>query len=221
MISPDEDFSQTGANSGIKYSESFDKYKEMLVDNADSPVFKRIFAKFNASLFGTTAAAPPSHPVAEDDEYDLQIRKLLSEVLKDTSGEGVTDGVSSPLLSGSSTNQSPPEPPIQSERRVSISVTSHISTGTAIAASTQISNVVNNVSRPPGEHEVEEPSPPPSPKPLSRPVPKKKGGKPSKKTTVPPESGAADETAVPDPPKATKGKTTPVDPSARTLRKRG
>lgn len=209
-MSPDEDFSPTGASSGIKYSESFKAYKEMLTANPNSPVFKKIFSDFNASLFGTVPTTSGDF-IAEDGGYASELEKFRAEVLADHVEEVTTDVISSPLLNAL---------PVLPKDHVSISVTSHISTNIG-AASSQVSNVVNHgTTPPPTESEAEETSPP-SPK-APRPTTKKKGGKPSKKNVVTnSESDTAKDTPSVLPKKSTKRATPAVGPSTRTLRKHG
>ena len=82
----------------------------------------------------------------------------------------------------------PPTPPLQSEHHVSVSITSHVSH--TVAASSQVSNVVNSTISLPSEQEIggssiqttdppiQQASPPIEKAP--RPIPKKKGPKSSK-----------------------------------------
>ncbi|KAF9642036.1 hypothetical protein BDM02DRAFT_3080219, partial [Thelephora ganbajun] len=74
LLSPDEDFLQTGVNSGIKYIQSFKKYKEMLTEDPNSRVFKRIISEFNASLFGV-APTPSDDFVPDDGDYDSELEQ--------------------------------------------------------------------------------------------------------------------------------------------------
>ena len=90
MLSPDEDFSQTGFNSGIKYTESFKKYKEILTEDHNSPTFKRIFAEFNTSLFST---APPrsDNLITDDGDYESELEQFRNELHADPFTEGVVE----------------------------------------------------------------------------------------------------------------------------------
>lgn len=218
MVSPDEDFSPTGTTSGIKYSESFKKYKEMLTATPDSPVFKRIFSKFNSSLFDT-APTISGDLIAEDGDYDSELDQFRAELLADHVGGVTTDMVSLSLHQDSPSQPTSELPAIQPERHVSISVTSHVSTRIG-AASSQVSNVINSsIALSPTESEVEESSPP-SPK-ATRPPPKKKGARSSKKATAThEESDAAKDTPPVSPEIAMAKKTALIQPPARALRKR-
>jgi hypothetical protein len=239
LVSPDVDFSPTGAKSGIKYTESFLTYKDMLIENSDSSVFKRIFSEINASVFGS---APPisRERVAEDGGYEYEIEQFKAEVFADSPDKTISDDdlftltlppddpspqpiAKSPIRTALELPAQPipefpippaPESPAMPEPHISISVTSHVSTNSVGAS--QVSNIVNsNVVLP--QAELENTPPPPSQKVMARPAPRRKVAKP-KKTPVPSDPGTADTTPAPS--NVTKGKTA-ADPPTRTLRKRG
>ena len=238
-MSPDEDFSPTGASSGIKYSESFQKYKEMLSATPDSPVFKRTFSEFNSSLFGAVSTLGDSDLIAEDGDYDSKLEQFKFDLLQDPPVEDVPEDVpSSPLPPEFLDDSDVPEPLTQSEHQVSISVTSRVSTH-AVAASSQVSNVVSsNITV--SSTELEEAPPPlkavrPAPKKVTK--ASKKGTKSSKKaaaiseaTSADDATGAdavddatiADDTTPPPLKKAAKAKATPINinPPTRTLTRR-
>ena len=172
----------------------------MFTKDPDSNVFKRIFSEFNRSLFGTVPT--PAHDrIAEDGDYEDEIQKFKSDLLADRSIEEPADV--EPLLpefdlpeDSELDNVQPTPPTVQHDRRVSISVTSHVSTKT-VASSSQVSKVVSGcIDLSPVESEVEEASPP-SPD-ATRPA-SKKGGR----------SNATK-----------KAKATPLNPPTRTLRNR-
>ena len=215
-MSPDEDFSPTGSNSGIKYSEVFKKYKEMLTANPDSPVYKRIFLTFNTSLFGARHALS-ADAIAEDGDYDSELGKFNAGLHADPLAEDA-DMAPVSLLPESPGVEAPELPPLHSEHHVSVSVTSHVSTH-ATAASSQVSNIVSSsVTLPSVESEVQG-APPLIPKAV-RPAPRKKGSKLLKKATVTSVPGVVDD-AIPAPAKKpVKNKSDPVDPPAKTLRNR-
>ena len=90
MLSPDNEFSKSGAKSGIKYSDSFEKYKWMLTKDLDPSVLKGIFAEFNSSLFGT--APPPSDDFVPDDgDYDSELEQFRNKLRTDSPVEGIAD----------------------------------------------------------------------------------------------------------------------------------
>ena len=153
MLSPDEDFSQTGVNSGIMYAESFKKYKEMLTGDANSSIFKRVISKFNASLFGTTPVLS-NNLIADDGDYDSELEQFRNELLADSPAEVVTSTGASDTFPLASL---PPTPPIQLDRRVSISVTSHVLH--TVAASSQVSNIISSNVTLPSEPGVKETPP--------------------------------------------------------------
>ena len=164
-MSPDTDFSQVGAASGIKYADSFAAYKEMIVKDRDSPMYQRIFQEFNTCLFGT--APTPRNDIAPDTgNYESEIEQFINELHEDTSMVlDVTDlGAPPPPLSN--------PPALQSDHHVSVSVTSHVSH--AVATSSHMTNVINTNTAPSPEPET----PPSLPK-ASRPRPKKKGTNPT------------------------------------------
>ena len=215
-MSPDEDFSQAGFSSGINYTESFEKYKEMLTEERDSSMYTRIFEEFNRSLFNTT---PPRSDdvIADDGDYDSELEAFRNETRTDSLPEGIVIGVGAKKTSPPS---SLPTSPIQPDHHVSISVTSHVSH--TIAASSQVSNIINSSVTLPPEHEVTET--PPSPLKATRPAPKKKGSKSSKLTTATTTTSDADAnaTSVTLQKRGTRRtKVTPAElPSGRVLRDR-
>ena len=185
----------------------------MLIKHADTPEIKRVFSEFNASLFGSTAPTLPSNTIAQDGDYDFQVDQFTAELF---ACEDVVDEMDSLTLDGPLDNFPVPQPPVQSEQRVSISVTSHVSAH-AIASSSQVSSVVSSVALPTDEHGDEEIFPLPNGPKVS--APKRKGAKSSKKTKAASEPGVAEATIAPAPSKTAK-KTTPVDPPTRALRVR-
>lgn len=204
MLSPDEDFSQTGASSGINYAGSFKNYRDMLTENPENPTYKRIFSEFNTAVFGTPAPTPNDGLVVEDGDYDSELEEFRNALLADTTIDGTTDV-------GANETSSCPSPilPIQQDSHVAVSVTSHVSQ--TVAAASQVSNTVNSsVALLPGECEVME-VPSPIPK-AARPLPKKKGGKPTKGATSKSNTTAGSTSNKPE--------TGPANPPTRSLRKR-
>jgi len=214
LLSPDNEFSKSGTKSGIKYSESFKKYKEMLTEDRNSSMLKRIFAEFNTSLFGT---APPRSDdfVPDDGDYDSELEQFRNELRADSPtviGIANSGGTRTPPPS------SPPTSPVQPDHHVLISVTSHLSH--TIAMSPQVSNIMNNsIVLPSGREDNEDP---PSPLKVSRPTAKKKGGKSSKSTTETTTSDVnAGTTSSTKQKRTRKEKATPVEPpTGRVLRER-
>jgi len=174
LISPDEDFSQAGATSGIEYSKSCLQYKQLLIKKRETPTYKRIFAEFDAALFGK-ARALSNEFVADDGNYDSEVERFNQELEEEEVAEASPEPPSIPL-------PSTPTPPPQSEHHVSISVTSSVSH--TIAASSHMSTTVN-ATPPPAEREATESSPPVQK--TARPNPKKKGGKLAKPSNATPD----------------------------------
>ena len=240
MLSPDEDFSPAGANSGIQYAESFKAYKTILSGGPEDPVLGRIFSHFKDSLF-SKEPTPSDGVVADDGNYDLEIEQLRNDLLADPPAGDVTnaggDGTSSPpspsrpslqpdrqvsiSVTGTGTSGTPPSTaPLQPDRQVSISVTSHISH--TIAASSQVSNIVHSSVNLSPELEVGETSPigetPPPIQEKPRPAPRKKGVKPLKSAAATPDINVDD---VPARRVTRQTKALPVDPPPeRATRKR-
>ena len=206
MLSPDEDFSQIGVNSGIKYAESFKTYKEILTADRDSPTFERIFSEFNTSLFGT---APPlsGDLVADDGDYDSELEKFRNELRAGSPIDDVAD-----VRTGKASPPSLPIPSVQPDHHVSISVTSHVSH--TITASPQVSNVVNNSVILPSEREVD--NPPPSPPKATRPTARKKGSKSSKPTEVTTATAETDPASTTLKKRSQRAKAMPVETTTRT-----
>jgi hypothetical protein len=222
-VSPDEDFSPTGSISGIQYFESFKKYKEMLTDQPDSPVFKRIFSKFNTALFGTTPSASDKF-VADDGDYNSELEQFRAELLEEEEVDALSEPpivpecpvLPEPLILPTTTA---PQLPAQAESQISISVTSQVLTN--FVGASQVSNIVgSNVNLPPPESERV--SPLPSPIVADQPAQKKKGARSKKASTAVSEHNAAQDVS-PAPSNGTKkGKAaTPANPPTRTLRNRG
>jgi len=223
LLSPDEDFSTAGVNSGIKYATSFEKYKEMLSEDPDSRTFKRIFSEFDASLFGVEPTLSNDF-VVDDGDYDSEVENfkngLHAETIVDVEVEDFENGLHAETIADAEVDEPTfplpplPTPPVRSDRHVSISVTSHVSH--TVATSSQVSSVINSGPTPPPECEVEE-DPPPRKK-DTRPQPtKKKEIKVSKPTTTTPK---ADTDTAPTRRKqaARPAKTAPVEPPTRVLR---
>lgn len=207
-MSPDKEFQELGHKSGIDYGKSFIGYKGFLSDN--TPEMKGIISFYNQELFGHQSKKPvrsaTTQSAAIDDALDQLRRGLYGKT-----ADSVAEGLSAQLQDK---NTPAPASPTQSERHVSISVTSSISH--SVTASSRISNTTNNPST--AEHDAEKPSPPSRPKP--KPVTKKKA--PIKTTSA--SEGDADD-APPTPAKKRnsnkRGKAPPVAaPSERSLRER-
>ena len=186
MLSLDEDFSAAGAKSRIKYDKSFLKYKEMLTEDPDSRMYKRIIAEFNTSIFGT-APVLKNNFVVDDGDYNLEVEQFKRDIHTDPPVKDVAN-----VQINTPSALPPPTPPLQSEYHVSVSITSHVSH--TIAASSQVLNVVNSTISLPPEQEIggsliqttdppiQQASPPIEKAP--RPVPKKKGPKSSKSAAM-------------------------------------
>lgn len=179
MLSPDVDFSDSGKNSGINYASSFLGYKEMLTEDPESVSYERIFAEFDTAVLGKKPVLRDDF-VLDDGDYKAEFEKFKSDLRAEEAADAEA-------------NKTPPPPPtptlpsspIQSDHRVSISITSQVSH--TIAASSQVSNVVNTSTPPPEPEDAE--APPPAKK-ATRPAPKKKG-RTKKPATTPDTTDAA------------------------------
>jgi len=173
------------------YSESFKKYKDMLTKDPESTMYKRIYSRFNTALFGTTRTASKDF-VADDGDYESELEQFRNDLIAASTIEDLDVTDAGPVDRASRLPPSLPSPPLQSDRRVSISVTSNVLHTTA--ASSQVSNIVNSSITVPSECRVEEiplPSPSPSPSPpspppvkVARPAPKKKAATKSVRSLV-------------------------------------
>ena len=182
------DFSTAGQKSGIDYSESFKKYKHMLTQKRETPTYRKIYAEFDAALFGKAQALSGDF-IADDGDYDSEVerfnRELEEEELAEAEAASHPPSTSTPpsLSIHAEADEVPPlpsTPPPQLDHRVSISVTSNVSH--TVAASSQVSNVINSTS-PPLERDVMEA--PPLVQKAARQAQKKKGGKSKSTTTTP------------------------------------
>ena len=158
LLSPDDDFSQTGSITGISYACSFLKYKEMLTEDPDDPMYQTIFSHFDSALFGSEPVIG-HNPIIDNGQYDSEIEEFKDR-LRHTAINANADTEADLAPS------SPPIPSPQLEQNVSIAVTANV-----YCASSGISNLINNAIPP--ESQTQEP-PPPNPK-RSGQVPKKKG----------------------------------------------
>ena len=216
MLSPDEDFSQTGVQSGIKYAESFKKYKEMLTGDVNSSTFKRVFSEFNAHLFGKVPTLR-NDLIADDGDYDSEVEQFMNELLTDSPVNAVTDAEANKTPPPSSL----PISPLRSNHHVSISVTSHVSH--TVAASSQVSNIVSSSIALSPEPEVGEiyPPNPEATQPPVRPTARKKSAKLSKPTAT---DSDADANTAPNPRKKSNWQAKPAarsgEHSTRALRSR-
>jgi len=130
-VSPDDDFSPTGGSSGINYSESFKKYKEILTTNPDSPVFKRTFSEFNNSLFGAVPSLGDNF-VAEEGDYNLELEQFMADLLADLEDKDLMEDPFAELTLQSlpdldDIEPTPKLPTVQSKHHISISVMSCVS----------------------------------------------------------------------------------------------
>lgn len=78
-MSPDEDFSHTGAKSGISYIESYKAYKDMIIKQAETPRFKQILSSFNELSFGTKPDPPKRDVHFDQGDYDDEIQEYLRD----------------------------------------------------------------------------------------------------------------------------------------------
>jgi len=184
----------------------------MLTENPDSRPFKRIFLRFDTSLFGVEPTLSNDF-VVDDGDYDSEVEAFKNGL----HAEGATNASDASDVEVDEPTFPPPPPPtplLRSDHHVSISVTSHVSH--TVAASSQVSNVVNSGPTPPPEREVEE-APLPIKKVIRSQPTKKKVTKASKPTTTTPEANT--ETAPTRSKQAARlAKAAPVEPSTRVLR---
>ena len=189
----------------------------MLTEDPNSSVFKRIFSKFNTSLFGTVPILR-NDPIVDDGDYDSELEQFRNDLLAESSVDAVASvGASEtplpPLL---------PAPPlqVQSDHCVSLSVTSHISH--TVTASSQVLNVINSSLAVSPEPAVREPSSSTEVvQPPARPAAKKKGVKPPKPATTTPDPNVdAAPTLNNKRTRRSKAVTAPEEQPARTLRNR-
>ena len=149
MLSQDEDFSPHGQKSGIKYDKSFAKYKKMISSNLkdsqskEHRLYKRIIYKFSIAVFGATPVSSNEF-VVDDGKYESELERFNEDAHVESPVESDDDvevvGAPSQLTS--------PAPPLQSDRRVSISIASNVSH--TIAALSQVLNMIsNNITLPP------------------------------------------------------------------------
>lgn len=127
----------------------------MLAEDSSSRMYKRIFAEFNTSLFGT-APSLSNDFVADDGDYDSEVERFKRDTREITSAEDATDvgtDETSPEFPSS------PAAPHQLDRQVSVSVTSRVS-HTVATSESQVSNVVTSNISLSTEREARE-SPPP------------------------------------------------------------
>ena len=84
ILSNDTTFLETGASSRIKYLDDFNRYKQFISDNFESPGLTATFAHLNSEILGTPNSAP-SAPVsaidspARDDDEDRMRAELWEE----------------------------------------------------------------------------------------------------------------------------------------------
>lgn len=215
MLSPDKDFQRAGAVSGINYMESFAGYKKMFSKDPDlfpkeAAQFQTIVEEFSKAVFGTVSASQSDKGHVDTGDYESELdefNNLPSDEEVQVAHMDATEMFPPPPSPPQSDSHvlEPASPPNQ-RRRVSISVTSHVSH--TAAASSQVSHVINSsVVHPPSEQEVEE-DPPPKPK---------KGRPAAKKVVKPPTKSGVDAEVSPvsNPTRRTKTapvETTPVDP---------
>jgi len=172
LLSPDEDFSQTGARTGISYTGSFNAYKDLIIAQADTPRFKRIHSEFNALLFGSTPVTPNDIVVVDRGNYDDEVNEYLREdptppPIEPSTAANVDEMPPSPTEPSARTdlNGAPPSPHLH--RHATTSIT-HQESHT-VTTSSQTVSITALPSEP--EAEVDTPVAPPK---KSRPAPRKK-----------------------------------------------
>jgi len=215
MLSPDQEFQEKGSTTEIDYQHAFIKYKGLLSEN--TPQMNGVLSHYTQELFNPqrkkTIRPPSSATSAVDSEIDQLRRKMYGNAT-----DSVTKEVPPPLPRKSSVqpeDHSPPAPasPTQSERHVSISITSSVSQ--TLTASSRVSNTTNDPPTP--EHDDERPPSPQKPK-ASRPAPRKK-----KAATADASSGDLDDASPAAGKRSSnkRGKASPAaTPPERSLRQR-
>lgn len=139
-------------------------------------MYKRILTRFNTSLFGRVPATSNDF-VVDDGDYDSEIEQFGRDVRAESPIE--SDDSEVEVINASPRLASPPALPLRLDQRVSISVASHVSH--TVAASSQVSNIINSSVTLPTERDTMETSPPTQV--TSRPLPKKKKGTAASTTT--------------------------------------
>ena len=123
-MSPDEEFSQTGAKSGISYVASFKAYKDIITTQSATPRFKKILLLFNERVFGKNSDFPKKTVPIDQGNYDDKIQEYLREDSPPPPAEptlAVAEDIENPPPSVD-LDEAPPSPPPGHRASTSITV---------------------------------------------------------------------------------------------------
>ena len=82
MLSPDQDFSIQGTQTHINYLKAFRTYRDIIIEQWDTPTYHTIIKSFNTSLFGS-ARTPASNPICGGDgESEEEMEAYRSKLKK-------------------------------------------------------------------------------------------------------------------------------------------
>ena len=221
-MSPDHDFQDKGAVTNIVYKDVFNIYKGILNNDPESPANQRVFSAFHEGLFGSKPMNIAT-PTPINGNLDRQIERFKRALSAKTPDNRVANPAAGETSTPPSAREPPtqsegpsclaPASPVESERLISIAVTSNVSH--TVTAPSRVSHTTNsNVSPPASGSDIEEDSPP-VPK-VARPRAKPKKGPKSSETTTPPDLNSDEAPAK----KKTTRKTRAVSASDKVLRAR-
>ena len=98
LLSPDQDFSIKGTQTHVNYVKAFRAYRNMIIEEGDTPAYRAIINSFNASLFGS-AFTPVNKPICGGDgeseeeleSYRSSLKNSISPLPDHTNIEKVPD----------------------------------------------------------------------------------------------------------------------------------
>ena len=117
LLSPDGDFSTKGSHTGISYIGSFNAYKDMIIENANTSHFKRIISELNELLFSTRRAVPRNTAIDDHGDYGDEVQEFLREDStpppdeEGAAADDVDEPPSSPAESSTNIDLEEPHPP--------------------------------------------------------------------------------------------------------------
>ena len=108
LLSPDQDFSMRGTQTHINYLKAFRTYRNIIIEQWNTPTYRAIIKSFNTSLFGATYA-PASNPICGGDgESEEEMEAYRSKLKKTT--DSLPDHSNIANVPGEKSTTDPPSP---------------------------------------------------------------------------------------------------------------
>ena len=80
LLSPDQDFSIKGTQTHVNYVKAFRAYRNMIIEEGDTPAYRAIINSFNASLFGSALTLVNNPICGGDGESEEELESYCSSL---------------------------------------------------------------------------------------------------------------------------------------------